>query len=331
MTTNTMTPWLALAAILTLTSIPARAHAHPGAGIVVDRTGTVYFVVLGSSHLMKWRTGEKATVFVSDDRIRLPHHLTHGRDGFIYVVSDDDGRVFRVDGAGGLQLHFDTRSARPSRQSRQSRLQIGAWGDPFTVDSVGNIYGLGDGDVSVLVRVSLNGTVVPIAAGTRFGELHFRGMAIGPDGALYLTDASRVWRIRGDSAEAIVPRGVTLAFPDGIALEEAGNIYVADVEARRVVRLAPDGEVNTPAYLAEMEFRGPTGVAARSDTVYVLDNAPGSTAVWRVAPDDSGRVYTQSFWKWHLRTMVAGLPILLVTLLAADRYQKRTSVSTPAS
>lgn len=327
MTTNTR--WLAiLAGILTLAVVPARAHAHPGAGIVVDRNGTVYFVVSGSSHLMKWRAGEKATVFVSDDRIRLPHHLTYGRDGFIYVVSDDDGRVFRIDDAGRLHLHFDTRSARPSRQSR---LQIGAWGDPFTVDSVGNIYGLGDGDVSAIVRVSLNGAVVPIAAGTTFGELHFRGMAIGPDGALYLTDASRVWRIRGDSAEAIVPRGVTLAFPDGIAVDDAGNIYVADMEAKHVVRLAPDGEVNTPAYLAEMEFRGPTGVAVRGDTVYVLDNAPGSTALWRVAQDDSGRVYTQSFWKWHLRTMVAGLPILLVTLLVADRYQKRTSVSKPAS
>lgn len=324
---TTRAHWLAtFAGVLTLLSLPERADAHPGAGIVIDRNGAVYFVVLGASHILQWRAGEKATVFVSDDHIRLPHHLTYGRDGFIYVVSDDDGRVFRIDSTGRARLHFDTRRARPSRQSR---LQIGAYGDPFTVDSAGNIYGLSDGDAPTLVRISPTGTVVPIAAGTKFGQLHFRGMAIGGDGALYLTDSSHVWRIRGDSAEAIVPRGVTLEFPDGIAPDDAGNIYIADVKAKRVVRLAPDGRVNTPEFLADVKFRGPTGVAVRGDTVYVLDNAPGSAAVWRVAPDESGRVYTQSFWKWHLRTMIAGLPILLVTLLVADRYQKRTSVSKP--
>lgn len=326
---NTYTRSLAiLAGILILTVVPASADAHPGAGIVVDPHGTVYFVVFGSSHLMKWRAGQKATVFVSDDRIRLPHHLTYGSDGFIYVVSDDDGRVFRIDSTGRLYPHFDTRRARPTRHSR---LQIGAWGDPFTVDSAGNMYGLGDADAPGLVRISPTGTIVSIAAGTKFGELHFRGMAIGRDGALYLTDASHVWRMRGDSAEAILPRGVALQSPAGIALDDAGNIYVADVMAERVVRLAPDGTVNAPSYLADVKFRGPTGVAVLGDTVFVLDHAPGSAAVWRVAPHDSGRVYTQSFWKWHLRTMVAGLPILLVTLLVADRYQKRTSVSKPVS
>lgn len=325
---NTNTRSLAtLVGILTLTVVPARADAHPGAGIVVDRQGTVYFVVFGASHLMKWRVGERATVFVSDDRIRLPHHLTYGDDGFIYVVSDDDGRVFRIDSTGRLTPHLDTRRARSSR----SRLQIGAWGDPFTVDSAGNIYGLGDAAAPDLVRISPTGTVEAIAADVKFGQLHFRGMAIGPDGALYLTDTSRVWRIRGDSVQAIVPGGGVLDSPAGIALDDAGNIYVAEAYAKRVVRLAPNGTVNTPAYLADVKFRGPTGVAVRGDTVYVLDNAPGSSAVWRVAPDGSGRVYTQSFWKWHLRTMVAGLPILLLTLLVADRYQKRTSVSKPAA
>lgn len=315
------TRWCALLfGLVLLLAFPVQADAHPGAGIVVDRNGTVYFVVAGASHLMKIRPGERATLFAIDERLRVPHHLTYGRDGFIYVASDDDGRVFRIDATGRVELHFDSRRA---QRAASSTLQIGAWGDPFTVDSAGNVYALAKAGAPALVRISRDGEVVRIATRARMQPLHFRGMSMGPDGALYLSDSGRVWRIRGDSAEAIVPRGANLENPTGLVLDAAGNIYVADASTRRVVRLAPDGRVNTPLELARLRFRAPTGVALRHDTLYLLDNAPGSTAVWRVVRGDAERVYTQSFWKWHLRSVIAGMPFLLLALLVTDRYQKK--------
>ena len=98
---------------------------------------------------------------------------------------------------------------------------------------------------------------------------------------------------------------------------------VARMMAPEPRTLAPDGRVNTPLELARLRFRAPTGVALRHDTLYLLDNAPGSTAVWRVVRGDAERVYTQSFWKWHLRSVIAGMPFLLLALLVTDRYQKK--------
>ena len=290
------------------------AFAHPGAGIVVDRHGNVYFVLPATNHLMKIDRSGRVTEFARDERLNNPHHLTYGRDGHIYVASDDDARVYRIDSTGALALHFDA-----VRVNRRAPVRVGAWGDPFTVDSAGNIYALAEPNGRALVRIAPDGAVTPLASRARFSPLHFATMAWGPDGALYLTDEWRVWRITGDSARSIVPRGQPLGRAAGLALDGSGNLYVVDYLERRIVRLAPDGTVNTPAALARRSFRAPTGVAVAGDTVFVLDNGTGSTAVFRLVEDDLSRVYTESFWKWHLRYFFLALGAVLLFLLIANR------------
>lgn len=308
---------VAASVLAALVLSPAPAAAHPGAGIVADARGNVYFVVFGSSHLMKLSPDGRASVFVSDDRIRIPHHLSIGPDGAIYVASDDDGRVWRVDADGRLTLHLDSR-----RQAGRARHMVGAGGDPFAVDASGVVYALAEPGGTSLIRIAgdSHGSLPPFS---RLDRLHYRAMTVGPDGALYVTDAGRVWRVIADSARTIVPRGATLQQPMGIALDGNGNILVADYAARSVVRFTSDGVVNTPPRLASARFQGPSGVAAAGDTIYVLDNGPRSAAVWRITNDRVARVYTQSLWGWHQRTILLGVPALLVLLLVVNRVQRR--------
>lgn len=305
------------AAVVAALLCPAPALAHPGAGIVADARGNVYFVVFGSSHLMKLAPDGRASVFVSDDRIRIPHHLSIGPDGAIYVASDDDGRVWRVDAGGRLTLHLDSR-----RQTGSAGVIVGAGGDPFAVDAGGAVYALAEPNGTSLVRLA-GDSHAALPPFTRLDRMHFRGMTAGPDGALYVTDAGRVWRVLADSARTIVPRGAPLQQPMGIALDRNGNILVADYAARSVVRFTGDGVVNTPSRLAATRFHRPSGVAAAGDTIYVLDNGPRSAAVWRITSADVDRVYTESFWGWHQRTIVLGVPALLLLLLVLNRVQRR--------
>ena len=309
------------AALIALLLGPMPAAAHPGAGIVADARGNVFFVVFGSSHLMKLTPDGRASVFVSDERIRVPHHLSIGPEGSLYVASDDDGRVWRVDADGRLTLHLDSR-----RQTRHARLMVGAGGDPFAVDAAGAVYALAAPNGAALVRI-VGDSHVSLPPFTRLERLHYRAMTVGPDGALYLTDSGRVWRVSSDTARSIAPRGAALAQPMGIALDRSGNILVVDYADRAVIRFTSQGIVNTPRRLASMRFRGPSGVTTAGDTVYVLDNSSSSAAVWRITGDDVDRVYTQSFWGWHQRKVLLSLPVALLALLVSNRLRRLRNVA----
>ena len=256
--------------------VSSRADAHPGSGIVVDRAGTIYFVVAGTNVIMKVSRDGRSTALDFGEQLRLPHHLVLGKDGSLYVASDCDGIVWRLGADGMLREHFNPKRA---MLPKLSRLEVGFGGDPFTVDSAGNVYALAASGATSIVRIAPGGALAPIATRARFSRLHFGSMAWGPDGALYISDVDRVWRIAGGNATAIVPRGAQLLLATGIAVDSASNIYVADYSAERVVRLAPDGIVNTPKAVARLRLRHPTGVTVADGAVYALYNAFGGAVV----------------------------------------------------
>jgi sugar lactone lactonase YvrE len=302
---------LLLLAGTAMMTLPTPAHAHPGSGIVVDARGNVYFVVPGSNDIMRVDRSGQATKFVSDERLRLPHHLVLGRDGSLYAASDYDGRVWHIGADGSLREFFN--SNRVGRAPGRPEVQVGSFGDPFTIDSAGNIYALAAPNVGAIIRITPEGTATPIAEHARFGALHFASMTWGGDGALYLSDANRVWRIANDSATALTPRGIQLSQATGIAIDASGGIHVADFREGRIVRFLRDGTVDTPPALARLRLRSPTGVTLAGADIYVLDAPPAGVAVWRVRDGKAERLYAKHSPQFYTRW---ALPLLLLLLLA---------------
>ncbi|HEX8071753.1 MAG TPA: hypothetical protein VF546_17515 [Pyrinomonadaceae bacterium] len=122
------------------------------------------------------------------------------------------------------------------------------------------------------------------------------GVAVGTDGSVYVADGGASNRIRkltpagslttlAGSGEGFADgRGLVASFntPSGLALDGAGNLYVADTGNNRIRKLTPDGAVTTVAgdgaagyadgAAARARFDGPVGVAAGADgSVYVAD------------------------------------------------------------
>ena len=122
------------------------------------------------------------------------------------------------------------------------------------------------------------------------------GVAVDRTGNVYVSDAGRNNRIRQITPEGMVKTlagsaegfadgpALAAAFnsPSGLAIDRAGNLYVADTGNNRIRKVTPDGVVTTiagdgtagyrdgPALTAQ--FNGPCGVAVdRHGNVYVAD------------------------------------------------------------
>src|SRR5690242_72261 len=112
------------------------------------------------------------------------------------------------------------------------------------------------------------------------------GIAVAPDGTIYVADAGENNVIRKISREGSVTSltngSKDFDTPSAVALDTNGNVYVADTANNRIRKVTPQGEVSTVAgdggagYVdgpaSQARFNSPVGVAVDAQgNVFVAD------------------------------------------------------------
>ncbi|QBE66682.1 NHL repeat-containing protein [Pseudoduganella lutea] len=129
------------------------------------------------------------------------------------------------------------------------------------------------------------------------------GVATGPRGTVYVADGGDSNRIRAIAPDGTVAtlaggregyadgKGAAAMFhtPSAVALDHAGNLYVADTGNHAVRKVAPDGTVTTLAGNGQPGFADGQGAAARFD-------GPVGIAV-----DDAGNVFVADTYNDRIR------------------------------
>lgn len=178
---------------------------------------------------------------------------------------------------------------------------------PFgvTTDSSGNIYVVGSNNV--IRRVTPSGVVSTMAGNGTQGYLDgpgssaefngVSGIAVDSSGNVYVADSGNN-RIRKVSPSGVVSSlagngtqgyvdgpGDSAEFnsPDGVAVDAAGNVYVADTYNNRVRKITPAGVVSTLA------GSGVTGYADGAGAAAKLSYPQG------IAVDSSGNIYVVTY------------------------------------
>src|SRR5579883_438001 len=177
----------------------------------------------------------------------------------------------------------------------------------LALDQPGNLY-IADYSNGRIRRVAPDGTIMTVAGGGTAGvgdgspstqaTLSFpRGVAVDGQGNLYISQQTGA-RVRKVSTDGIITTvagngragfsgdggpgtSAQLYSPSGIALDGAGNLYIADFSNRRIRKLATDGTITT--------------VAGNGKAIYTGDGGPATAAQFggsvTAAADAEGNLY----------------------------------------
>jgi SMP-30/gluconolaconase/LRE-like protein len=236
--------------------LPTPATAHPGSGIVVDRLGQVYFVDMVSG-IWKWNATGGLT--------HLPGQAFH------WMALDAEGRF-----AGG---RLPTGTGGDFTRIGSNPTLLLASDFPIAIASGGNLYFPSKGGTAIQLKRFTSGGQTSILATlpvTASGVSWINGLAAAPDGSFYYTEDGAIHRVsREGSVSTIVGRIPTSgcrtanAMLQGLAVDAAGTLYVADTGCGRVLKVTASGGVTVLPQVERPWF--PTGVALSGSDLYVLE------------------------------------------------------------
>lgn len=304
-------------AVTTLAGIPGVAGSANGtgaatfsapAGVAVDGAGNVYVADQQNSTIRKITPGGVVTTLAGlvrqagfgdgnpDSLFSAPAGVAVDSAGNLYIADRDNDAVRKI--ISGVV----TTLAGTAKRSGGATALLGL-PEGVAVDATGNIY-VADLNSDTILKI-VSGVVVIFAGQPGVGgeeddtgqNAFFGdpvGLAIDPAGNLYVADhagntlrkvtpAAVVTTVAGGSQVAGDVDGVgssaRFSAPAGVAIDGAGNLYIADTTNHAIRKVTPGGAVTT---LASAGFDAPVGVAVDSaGNVYVADQ---DDAIRKVSP-----------------------------------------------
>jgi sugar lactone lactonase YvrE len=259
--------------------------------------------------------------------------IAKDNSGNIYFSSTDLNCVFKID-RDGLLTRFAGNS-RPGYSGDGGPATSAQLYGPrsLAVDGSGNVY-IADVSNRRLRRVSVSGVITTVVTDSTAS-----GIAVDNVGNVYIAEQSRnqVRRLstsgtlttvagtgmRGYSGDGGPATAAELFFPQGLAVDMSGNLYIADFDNYRVRRVSSDGLITTVAGTGPrngiLDDSGDGGPA----TAAQLGDGPFSLAF-----DRSNNLYIGGFNSPLVRRVS---PDGIITTVAGSRVQGSSGDGGPAT
>lgn len=240
-----------------------------------------------------------------------PGHPAFDIAGNLYIPDGYDNRVRKVSPSGVITTFAGTGITGYTGDGGPA--SAATLNNPMAVaaDGSGNIF-IADGGNGVIRKVDSSGTI------TTFSNvpIYYQGaLAVDATGNLYASDGLyEVWKILpsgsatavagmqnyiGYNGDGIPATQAWLGEPTGIAIDNLGDLYIADWLNSRIRKVDPSGIISTVAGDGIYGFGGDGGPATSAMLFLPLD----------VAADDKGDFYI-SDWLNHRVRMVNGSGII---------------------
>jgi len=300
-------------------------------GVAVDAAGNVYASDIGNSLVVKVSPSGILTVVAGNgvggfsgdggpatNASLTPAGVAVDAAGNLYVADTDNNRIRKVSPSGMISTVAGNGT---SGFSGDGGPAISAsLNDPqgVAVDAAGNLY-IADYGNNRIRKVNLSGIISTVAGSSARGysgdggpatSASLRdpcGVAVDAAGSVYIADAAnhRVRRVTSSGIISTVAGNGTWAFsgdggpatsaslwaPCGVAVDAAGNLYIADKYNDRIRKVSPSGIINTVAGNGAYKFAGDGGSATSAS----LNDPQG------VAVDAAGNLYIADRYNSRIR------------------------------
>jgi uncharacterized protein (TIGR03437 family) len=269
-----------------------KAAMYPAAGLTVDNNGNVYFSDTGNARIRKIAVDGTITTVAGNGGFGYS-----GDGGPATSASLNNPRAVAVDAAGNLfigdSLNYVIR-------------KVDTTGIITTIAGNGNLGFSGDGMAASAAQISSVGGLAFDPAGNLFFADTFnrRIRKIAVDGTISTVAGTGVAGFSGDGGPAL---NATMYQPNSVALDTAGNIYVADSLNHAIRKISTAGIMSTliGKGFGIFGFSGDGGPAVNG----MLQDPQGAIA------DQAGNVYITDEDNNRIRVIA---PTGIITTITGD-------------
>ncbi len=308
------------------------AQLRSPTGVAVDGAGNVYIADTSNPRIRKVDSSGIITTIAGTGDFGFggdggpaieaqlgggPFSVTTDGAGNVYIADQSNHRIRKVDSSGVITTIAGNGVVGDGGPAVEAQLR-----SPYgvAVDSVGNVY-IADLSNYRIRKVDSLGVITTIAgtgAGQRFSGdggpataarlASPYGVAVDGAGNVYIADSNNQrirkvdssgiittiagtgagQRFSGDGGPATAAR---LASPGGVAVDGAGNVYIADSNNQRIRKVDSSGIITTIAGTGVQEFGGDGGPAVEAQL-----RSPRGVAV-----DGAGNVYIADYSNYRIR------------------------------
>jgi sugar lactone lactonase YvrE len=252
-------------------------------------------------------------------RFDEPSSVAVDASGNVYVADTYNSTIRKITPTGTVSTIAGLAGNRGSTDGTGAAARF-FWPEGLAVDAAGNLY-VADTGNSTIRKITPAGSVstlagLPRSDGSTDGagkSARFKypfGIAVDASGTVYVGDtynhtirkispAGEVTTLAGTPGTAGSNNGVGSAagfnYPSGLAVDAAGNVYVADTYNHTIRKIAPDGTVTTLAGTANSsgshdgtgsaaQFNYPTGVSVDPTGMLCVADTDNSI-IRRITPE----------------------------------------------
>lgn len=301
--------------------------------LTIDSKGAIYIADTGGSRIRLISGGNVSTIAgtgnanpysgttgaATSANINSPGGIAVGSDGSVYI-SETSNHVVRKISGGNLSVFAGIALSGYSGDNGAANVANLNGPTGLTFDSSGNLY-IADSGNNLIRRVDKSGNITSYVGGTgpTAGSLtNPTGICFDSAGNLYISNTGqrtivkyapnlnngRVVVVAGNGNPGFSGDGgpatrAQLSNPVGLAIDSAGNLYIADANNSRIRKVTTDGNIFTIAGSGSIGYTGDGGSA----TAAALSFARG------VAVGSDGKVYIADTGNSSIRVLTATLPV----------------------
>ena len=297
--------------------------------IAVDGAGDLYIADQQNHRIRKVDSGGTITTIAGtgetgfggdggpaiEAKLSSPTGVAVDGAGNLYIVCWFNHRIRKVDSPGTIITIAGTEYGFSGDGGPATQAQLNSPYD-VAVDDAGNLY-IADRENQRIRKVDSTGTITTIAGTGEddFGgdggpaieaKISADGVAVDGAGNLYIADASnhRIRKVdstgtittiagtgaRGFSGDGGPATEAELNFPFGVAVDGAGNLYIADTQNQRIRKVDSLGVITTIAGTGEGEFGGDGEPAAQAQLQYPSGLAVDAAGYLYIADSRNDRI-----------------------------------------